>query len=901
MDTDTSLRQRSRTALRLPSGRDVQYHALPSLHAAYPQLRRAPIALRVVLESLLRNCDDRRVLERHVHELACWAPHGDRDTEIPFVVGRIVLQDVAGIPLLGDLAAMRNAAQRSGIDPARVAPQVPVDMVVDHSIDVDFHGVPDAAVRNLALEVERNHERFGFVKWAVDAMPGVRLIPSGFGILHQVNLEFLARGMLENDGVVYPDTLVGTDSHSCMIAGLGIVGWGVGGIEAEAAMLGEPVSFAAPDVTGVHLTGALRPGVTSTDLVLFMTEFLRRAKVVGEFVEFFGDGAAALTVADRATLANMAPEYGATIGYFPFDEQSAAYLRETGRDPAWVEDVVAYLRAQGCFGMPLAKEIDYSRVLEVDLCTIGAAVAGPKRPQDRVPLAELGDAFVRAVTTPANEGGYGATQVRLRERASVTTEAYVPYDGDVLIAAITSCTNTSNPSVMLAAGLLARAAVERGLAPKPWVKTSMAPGSRAVTRYLEAAGLLEPLQTLGFGVVGYGCTTCVGNAGPLTPSIEAAVRTSGVVACAVLSGNRNFEARVHPALRAAYLASPPLVVAFALAGTTAVDLEHESLGQDRDGRPVFLRELWPSAETISEATRIATDPRFYRDVYGEELARGNPLWDALPALHGPLYPWDASSTFLREPPYFTDPALREPALRDIVDARALVILGDSVTTDHISPISNIAPDSTAGRYLMSLGVSRNQLSQFGVRRMNHDVMVRGGFGNVRLRNRMVSDREGPWTVHQPDGAVMSIFDAAMRYRDENTPTVVIAGEEYGTGSARDWAAKATRLLGVRAVIARSFERIHRSNLAGMGVLPLQWPADVSSESLALNGRERVSVLGFTEDVSCGATLRLVIVDEAGGTREVSVILRLDTPVEIEYARRGGILPYVLEAITRRSA
>jgi aconitate hydratase len=898
-----------------------RYYSLPALaDLGFPGVRRMPISLRIVLESLLRNCDGERVTESQVAELAGWQPNAERHSEIPFTVGRIVLQDVAGIPLLCDLAAMRSAVARQGRSPDIVRPRIPVDMVIDHSVEVDFHDSPGAIVKNARLEMQRNEERFRFVKWAMQAIEGVRLIPSGFGILHQVNLEFLARGLLHDDGVCYPDTLVGTDSHSGMIAGLGVVGWGVGGIEAESAMLGQPVNFLTPDVTAVNLRGELRAGVTSTDLVLYLTHALREAQVVGQFVEFIGDGVARLSVPDRATVANMAPEYGATIGFFPMDEQGLKYLAETGRPAGDIADLRRYFELQDCFGDPARAGTEYTRRIDVDLADIVPSLAGPKRPQDRVDMADMQPHFHAILAKDVDGGGYGRTAPSLRGSENAEGAHGLPLgrlpqdrlplgrlpqdrlptyracDGDVLIAAITSCTNTSNPSVMIAAGLLAKAAVERGLSSKPWVKTSLSPGSLVVSRYLDAAGLQPALDALGFRTVGYGCMTCIGSSGPLADDVSHALRDSGVVACAVLSGNRNFEARIHPALRAAYLASPPLVVAYALAGTVDIDMARDPLGHDAHGRPVFLADLWPTAEAIDSAMSQAIRPAFFREVYEDELARGNPLWNALPGIDGALYPWDDISTYIKEPPYFKDPELARSVLNNIRDARALAILGDSVTTDHISPINRITQDSAAGRYLQACGVAPDAFSNYGARRMNHEVMVRGGFGNVRLRNAMVPGVEGPWTIHYPSAERMPLFDAASRYHESDTPLIVFAGDEYGTGSARDWAAKATRLLGVRAVVANGFERIHRSNLVGMGVLPCQLPHDRNLASLALDGSEVFTVSGLSDDVEPRAPLVLGILRRDGRQEHVPLVLRLDTRAEIEYAKRGGILPYVMDKL-----
>ncbi len=893
----SSLSSGCKLEIDLGPGRPGHIFSLPALEKKTARrVARLPVSLRIVLESLLRNCDEQKVLAAHVHDLAGWQPDAPRATEIPFVVGRIVLNCAAGIPLLGDLTAMRGAMQRRGRAPGLLEPKVPVDMTLDHTLSVDFHGTPDALRRNMQLEIERNHERFSFVKWAMQAYRGIRLIPPGCGILHQINLEFFAPGLLAKDGAYYPDTLVGTDSHTGMIAGLGTVGWGVGGIEAEAAMLGQPVYLLTPDVIGVNVVGELRAGVTSTDMVLHVTEMLRAAGVVGKFVEFFGEGTAQLTVPDRATIANMAPEYGATIGFFPVDAQTCTYLRQTGRAEAQVAAMEKYFRAQGCFGAPRPGAIDYTQVLTLDLAAIESCVAGPKRPQDRVPLAELKSRFAAALRKPPADGGYGKAAAASRPARAGDAEKTAAGDGDVVIAAITSCTNTSNPGVMLAAGLVAKKAVERGLKPKSWVKTSLAPGSVVVSKYLEAASLQRYLDELGFAVVGYSCTTCVGSSGPIDAGLEKSITDNDVVACAVLSGNRNFEARIHPAVRAAFLASPPLVVAFALAGRVDIDLTREPLGRNAAGEPVYLKDIWPSQEELAQVMSTAVDPAHYRAVYETDLASANPLWNAIPETRGELYAWHAGSTYIREPPFLNEPGLMASSLRDFNGARALAILGNSITTDHISPIGNIQATSPAGTYLQSLGVAPADFNNYGARRMNHEVMVRGAFANVRLRNLLVPGVEGGVTVHQPGGERLSIFDAAMRYARERVPLLVIAGEEYGTGSARDWAAKGTRLLGVRAVIAASFERIHRSNLVGMGVLPCQLPQGVTAASLGLTGDEQFDLVGLNENAQPRQPVTLVMRRQNGAQHRITLTLRLDTPVELEYVRRGGILPYVLEGL-----
>ncbi|MBI3053474.1 MAG: aconitate hydratase AcnA [Betaproteobacteria bacterium] len=868
------------------------YFSLPALEQqGLGRVSRLPVSLRIVLESLLRNCDEKRVFERQVRALAAWQPQAPREDEIPFTVGRIVLNCAAGIPLLGDLTAIRGAVKRMGYSGEIVGPRVPVDMALDHTLTVDYHGTPDALARNMELEIKRNEERFRFVKWAMQAYQGIRLMPPGWGILHQLNLEFLAPGFLEKDGVCYPDTLVGTDSHTCMIAGLGVVGWGVGGIEAEAAMLGQPVYFLTPDVVGVHVTGALRQGIMATDLVLRVTEMLRQAKVVGKFVEFFGEGVKSLTLPDRATISNMAVEYGATIGYFPVDEQTCKYLLQTGRTAERVSAVEKFYRAQGCFGAAREDEVDYSRVVELDLSSIVASVAGPKRPQDRIALAEIKSKFESVLTEPLASGGYGKPGPR---SAAIGGRAD---HGDVVIAAITSCTNTSNPGVMLAAGLVAKKAVARGLKTKPWVKTSLTPGSTVVSKYLEATGLQRSLDQLGFNVAGYSCGTCVGASGPIDATLEKTIMDNDVVACAVLSGNRNFEARIHPAVRASFLASPPLVVAFALAGRVDVDFENDPVGRNDAGEPVYLRELWPTGEELERALATAANPAFYREIYSGDIAKKNPLWAGIEQATGELYLWQSDSTYIKEPP-FLDAALQKSTLCDIKAARALAILGNSITTDHISPIGSIKSTSPAGKYLQSHGVAPVDFNNYGARRMNHEVMMRGTFANVRLKNLMVPGVDGGVTVHQPSGEQTIIYDAAMRYASENVPLIVVAGEEYGTGSARDWAAKGTRLLGVRAVVAASFERIHRSNLVGMGVLPCQLAAGVTAATLALDGSEAFDLTGLDDDAKPGEALTLVVHRANGRTDNVPVTLRLDTPAEIDYVRHGGIMPYVLSEITK---
>jgi aconitate hydratase len=929
-------------------GRTGRLVSLPALEErGFGPVSRLPVSLRIVLESLARNADGERVTEEDVRALARWQPRAERTREIPFVVARVLLQDFTGVPLLVDLAAMRAAVARLGKDPLAVEPLVPVDLVVDHSVQVDAFATPDALARNMDLEFDRNRARYEFLRWGTQAFDRLRIVPPGVGICHQVNLEFLARGVIERDGVWFPDTLVGTDSHTPMVNGLGLVAWGVGGIEAEAAMLGQPTYFLTPDVVGVHLAGALREGVTATDLVLRVTELLRKQKVVGKFVEFFGEGAATLPVPERATLSNMAPEYGATIGFFPPDEQSVRYLEATGRPRELVDAFRAYHRAQGLSRIPRRGEVDYSEVVELDLASVRPSVAGPKRPQDRIDVPALKETF-RELFARKDAAGYGKPPAELsrrwrfaangvpspggglqepdsapdgeRKNTSTLTEYEMVNNrpspdlrvgtrlpasddrieighGDVVIAAITSCTNTSNPSVMLGAGLLARKAVARGLRVRPTVKTSLAPGSRVVSTYLARTGLQRDLDALGFHTVGYGCTTCIGNSGPLDDRIEKLIGEHDVVAASVLSGNRNFEARVHQSVKANFLMSPPLVVAFAIAGRVDVDLDAEPLGTGADGRPVFLREIWPTLEEIDALRAQATDPEAYRANYGG--AGGSDRWNALPVRGGKLYEWDAGSTYIQEPPYFT-PFSTEPSTpQDVVQARALAIFGDSVTTDHISPAGSIKATTPAGRYLLALGVPVPEFNSYGARRGNHHVMVRGTFANVRIRNLMVPGVEGGVTVHQPSGRRMSIHDAATEYARDATPLCIIAGQEYGTGSSRDWAAKGSALLGVRFVVARSYERIHRSNLIGMGVLPCQLPEGVSAQALGLDGTESFDLLGVSGRLAPRQRARLVVRRRDGRTEEVPLVVRIDTPIEAEYHRHGGIMPYVLRQLVAR--
>jgi aconitate hydratase len=939
-------------------GREGFLHSLPALEEqGVGKISRLPVSIRIVLESVLRNCDGKKVQGKDVEALAKWDAKKPANEEIPFVVARIVLQDFTGVPLVVDLAAMRSAVKKLGGDPKIIEPLVPVDLVVDHSVQVDFFGSAQALRLNLEMEFKRNRERYQFLKWGQQAFKTFQLIPPGIGIVHQVNLEYLAKGVLSQKvesrnskvEIFYPDTLVGTDSHTTMINGLGVVGWGVGGIEAEAGMLGQPVYFLTPEVVGVHLSGQLREGVTATDLVLHITQMLRAQKVVGKFVEFYGEGAASLPVPDRATIGNMSPEYGATMGYFPVDAESVKYLAATGRTDEQCAAFENYFRAQKMFGMPRKGEIDYSVDLALDLAEVQPGVAGPKRPQDRINLPALGETFRSLLQKPVKDGGYGKQDVDLSAKHLVQLNGSPPRDGEmastdkqdqgiepgdernkvemvsnrptpdtakelkdstadpfqhgqsqighgsVLIAAITSCTNTSNPSVMLAAGLLAKKAVERGMRVDPAVKTSLAPGSRVVTDYLAKTGLQTYLDQLGFNIVGYGCTTCIGNSGPLHPKIEKAISEFDLVAASVLSGNRNFEARVHQNIKANFLMSPPLVVAFALAGRVDIDLTNEPIGKDKDGKETFLRDLWPSLKEVRDAMQSALKPEIFRKLY-RDFADQNPKWNEIPSSTGEVYQWDEKSDYIHEPPFFQDFSMEVGTIDNITGARALGIFGDSVTTDHISPAGAIKATSPAGDYLVSRGIKPEDFNSYGSRRGNDLVMTRGTFANVRIKNLMVPGTEGGVTVHYPSGEQMSIFDAAMRYQKEKVPLVILAGHEYGTGSSRDWAAKGTRLLGVKAVVAASFERIHRSNLVGMGVLPLQFLDGVTAQSLGLDGSQTFSIGGLSEAIHPGQRLTIEIKTKDGKMRYFPVKLRIDTPIEVDYYKHGGILPFVLRQL-----
>ncbi len=945
------------------AGKSGSFYSLPELQKTYPNVGRLPVSIRIVLESVLRNCDGKKVTPEHVAEVAGWQPNAPRLDEIPFVVARVVLQDFTGVPLLADLAAMRSVAARLGKDPKAIEPLVPVDLVVDHSVMIDYFGTKDALDLNMKLEFRRNLERYQFMKWGMQAFDTFGVVPPGFGIVHQVNLEYLARGVHKGAApaegappVYYPDSLVGTDSHTTMINGIGVVGWGVGGIEGEAAMLGQPVYFLTPDVVGFEFNGRLREGVTATDLVLTVTEILRREKVVGKFVEFFGEGVESLSVPDRATMANMAPEYGATMGFFPVDDKTIDYFRGTGRTRDEIDLFQSYFKAQAMYGMPRAGEIDYSKVVRLDLGSVAPSLSGPRRPQDRIEIGHVKNTFTSLFSKPPAENGFNQpaghlltrhhvrpAEARVDERAADPSGRSIPRtpavqpgaprfvdemnankptlaaavheappeqpdlgdrtigNGDVLIAAITSCTNTSNPSVMIAAGLLAKKAVEAGLTVEPHVKTSLAPGSRIVTEYLTRAGLLPYLEKLGFSLAAYGCTTCIGNAGDLTPEINDAITKNDLVCAAVLSGNRNFEARIHPNLKANFLASPPLVVAYAIAGTVLKDLMTEPVGKGRNGKDVWLGDIWPTSSEVGELMKFAMNGSAYRSNYEKVSSDPGELWRQIRGVTGQVYNWPPS-TYIAEPPFFEHFEMTPPPPPAAIQgARAMALFGDSITTDHISPAGSIKESSPAGIWLKEHGVTKADFNSYGSRRGHHEVMMRGTFANVRIKNLMIppgpdgSREEGGVTIFQPSGEKMFIYDAAMKYVAEGTPTIVFGGEEYGTGSSRDWAAKGTQLLGIQAVVARSFERIHRSNLVGMGVLPLQFKSGDSWESLGIRGDE-------TFDIELGGTLKpqqdatLVIHGKGGETRRIPLVLRIDTPIEVDYYRHGGILPFVLRQL-----
>lgn len=944
------------TLKSLPKHPDHFYYSLPSLEEqGVGKISRLPVSIRVVLESVLRNCDGRKITEDNIKQLAKWNASSPGKTEIPFVVARVLLQDFTGVPLLVDLAAMREAVARKGMDPGLIEPLVPVDLIVDHSVQVDRFGTEDAYLFNLKTEFERNQERYEFLKWGSQAFQTLKIVPPGIGICHQVNLELIStvvsKKQTDNGFILYPDTLVGTDSHTTMVNGLGVVGWGVGGIEAEAAMLGQPVFILTPKVIGLHMTGTLKEGVTATDLTLRVTELLREENVVGKFVEYFGDGAASLSVADRATMANMSPEYGATIGFYPVDEKSLDYMRMTGRSEEQIALVKDYLEAQGMFGIPRKGEVDYTKVLELDLSSVSPCVSGPKRPQDRIDLSDIKRKFHDLMISPLEKGGYGKADEKEAPKVCVHSEGTILLSGEratggketlesddghvpdmdeaemvtnrpltyvetkgpqghtevdgtvcdtvlthgsVVIAAITSCTNTSNPSVMVGAGLVAKKAVEKGLRVNKRVKTSLAPGSRVVTDYLEKSDLQKYLDELGFNLVAYGCTTCIGNSGPLDDEMEEAIKSADLITASVLSGNRNFEARIHGSIKSNFLMSPPLVVAFAIAGRIDIDFDKEPIGYDKKGNQVFLKDIWPTQEEINETIQKSLKPEMFAERY-TNVDSDNPVWQEIDSGTGLQYPWRDSSTYIQCPPYFEGFEKELPSIPTLEGMRPLAVFGDSVTTDHISPAGAFKPDTAAGKYLIELGVEEQRFNSYGSRRGNHNVMMRGTFANVRIRNLMADGKEGGWTKLMPEGKLMPLFDACQEYQKQGTPLIVFAGKDYGMGSSRDWAAKGTALLGVHAVVASSFERIHRSNLVGMGVLPLQFMAGDSAATLGINGEEVISVAGLDGEIVPGQEVVLEI-SKNGNVKQVPVIVRLDTPIEIDYYRHGGIMPYVLRQL-----
>ncbi len=874
------------------------------------RISRLPFSIKILLEAVLRNLDGHQITEEDVRHLAAWTPPpvpppASGGGEFPFKPARVVMQDFTGVPCIVDLAAMRDAVKRLGGDPKQINPLVPVDLVIDHSVQVDVFGTERALLHNAQIEFERNRERYEFLRWGAQAFSNLRVVPPSTGIIHQVNLEYLAQGVLVQDGVIFPDTLVGTDSHTTMVNGLGVLGWGVGGIEAEAVMLGQPLYMVVPQVIGFKLVGSLREGVTATDLVLTVTQMLRKKGVVDKFVEFYGPGLSSMSLPDRATIANMAPEYGATCGLFPPDDETLRYLRYTGRGRS-ADLWEAYAKAQGLFRTDDTPEPVFTDTLELDLSTVEPSLAGPKRPQDRVPLKDLKATFRKSLGAPVQDRGYGLPETDLARQYTIpNTQSQIGH-GAVVIAAITSCTNTSNPSVMLGAGLLAKKAVEKGLTVKPYVKTSLAPGSKVVTEYLKKSGALPYLEQLGFHVAAYGCTTCIGNSGPLPEPVAQAVTEGNLVASAVISGNRNFEGRVHPLVRANFLASPPLVVAYALAGTTDIDLTTEPLGTGQDGQPVYLKDIWPTQKEIADAMAASIDPEMFVESYSN-VFDGNSMWNEIPVSGGELYEWDETSTYIQRPPFFETFSLEPEPLQEIRGARVLGLFGDSITTDHISPAGSIARDSPAGRYLIERGVRPEDFNQYGTRRGNDRVMTRGTFANIRLKNLMLGGQEGGLTLYLPspsgggagrEGEIMPIYDAAMRYKSEGVPLIVIAGKEYGTGSSRDWAAKGVMLLGVRAVIAESFERIHRSNLVGMGVLPLVFQDGQNAESLGLTGRETFDILGITDNIQPRQELTVKATKEGGSVITFKATARLDTPVEVNYYKNGGILPTVLRKLVR---
>jgi aconitate hydratase len=891
----------ARSSLHTAFGDFTIYRLVSLEKAGLTHLDALPFSIRVLLESVLRQMNGQTMTGEHVEAISKWKPKSEDRSNVPFQPARVIMQDFTGVPAIVDLAAMRSALSRLGGEPKLITPQIPVDLVIDHSVQVDFFASQEALRRNAEIEFDRNRERYEFLRWSVETFDNFRVVPPATGIVHQVNLEYLASVVLskEVDGrrEAFPDTLVGTDSHTTMINALGVLGWGVGGIEAEACMVGQPLVLVVPDVVGFRLKGKLPEGATATDLVLTVTQILRAHGVVGKFVEFFGPGLLHMTLPDRATIANMAPEYGATMGFFPVDEETLHYLRMTGRSEEVVDLVERYCKEQGLFRSEDTPEPVYSEVLELDLGTVETSLAGPKRPQDRIPLSDMKSAFHSALLAPILSGGFGVEPPKVDRVATIRSngsKAAIGH-GAVVIAAITSCTNTSNPFVMVGAGLLARTALEKGLRVKPYVKTSLAPGSTVVTEYLREGGLLEPLAELGFNVVGFGCTTCIGNSGPLPAEVVKAINQENLVVSAVLSGNRNFEGRINPHVRANYLASPPLVVAYALAGTVDIDLLSEPLGYDPGGKPVFLREIWPSQKEIRNVIDHSLSPEMFKNRY-RDVFTGNETWNAIPVSKSDMYEWDSQSTYIQEPPFFENLTSEIPPSNDILDARVLVLLGDSVTTDHISPAGAIPAESPAGQYLIQHDVQPRDFNSFGSRRGNDRVMTRGTFGNIRLKNLLVPGIEGGVTIHLPDGEPMSIYDAAMKYRAEGTPLIVIAGTEYGNGSSRDWAAKGTSLLGVKAVLAESYERIHRSNLVGMGVLPLQFRLGENLKAMGISGHEVFDILDLHENLEPGSHLRIRAKKEDGLFVEFKALVRIDTPTEMVYFRNGGILHTVLRQL-----
>ncbi|OUM90344.1 MAG: aconitate hydratase 1 [Bacillus thermozeamaize] len=896
----------ARARLQTPGGSAIIYRLNRLAEENIADVSRLPFSIKVLLESLLRQVDGFQITEDDVVALAKWNAANPANREVPFKPARVILQDFTGVPAVVDLAALRDAMARMGGDPKRINPLIPVDLVIDHSVQVDFYGSGRSLVDNMELEFKRNRERYEFLRWAQSAFENFRVVPPATGIVHQVNLEFLAKVVqdrkVDGETVLFPDSLVGTDSHTTMINGLGVLGWGVGGIEAEAGMLGQPLYMLTPQVIGFKLTGELPEGATATDLALTITQMLREKGVVGKFVEFYGTGLSNISLADRATIANMAPEYGATMGFFPVDEETLRYLRETGRSEELVQTVERYTKEQGLFRTDETPDPVFTDTLELDLSTVEPSLAGPKRPQDRVRLSEMKQSFRVALTAPINQRGFSLEEKDLARTSSlkVKEKTATLKHGSVVIAAITSCTNTSNPSVLIGAGLLAKKAVERGLEVAPYVKTSLAPGSRVVSDYLDKAGLTPYLEKLGFYTVGYGCTTCIGNSGPLDPEVEQAIAEGDLVVASVLSGNRNFEGRIHPAVKANYLASPPLVVAYALAGTVDIDLLNEPIGQGKDGQPVYLRDIWPSQKEVQETIASVLTPELFKERYGR-VFDGNEAWNAIPVTGGQMYEWNEASTYIQRVPFF-DNLTPEPApLAEIRGARALAVLGDSVTTDHISPAGSIQKDSPAGKYLQSRGVEPRDFNSYGSRRGNHEVMMRGTFANIRIKNQLVPGVEGGYTRYLPTGEQLPIYDAAMKYMADGTPLVVLAGKEYGTGSSRDWAAKGTYLLGVKAVIAESFERIHRSNLVGMGVLPLQFVNGESWQSLGLTGEEQFDILGIDDNLQPQQKLTVKATRPDGSQITFEVLARLDTPVEVEYYRNGGILQTVLRNLANEKS